>query len=94
VLSKHAALADGSHLADADQPDVFGKIRRRARAWPDIALRDQEGVILAVNGPSPTVGSRIRPAKAETCLARMNSAHPAVNYPATTPAGSVYLAVP
>jgi len=80
-------------LPIADQPDVVGKIRRRARGLArDIALRESEGD-LAVR-PSPTVGSPNKARRQRNVFGADDSAHPAVNYSAQHRVGTRLLGVP
>ena len=85
-------LADGSLWPMPINLDVSEKFAEGLEIGQDIALRDQEGVILAVM----TVTDRWVPNKAreaEKVFGADDSAHPAVNYLHNT-AGNVYLGGP
>ena len=85
-------LTDGSLWPIPVTLDVSGKFAETLKVGQDIALRDLEGVILAIM----TVTDRWTPDKAreaEQVFGADDSAHPAVNYLHNT-AGKVYLGGP
>ena len=85
-------LADGSLWPMPINLDVSEKFAEGLEIGQDIALRDQEGVILAIM----TVTDRWTPNKsveAEKVFGADDTAHPAVNYLHNT-AGNVYLGGP